>query len=163
MQQITMRPAQPGDVDGIATLINEFAAQGLMLPKTPDAIALALDDFVVGADEHGRVLACGALREYSPSLAEVSSLAVSGHAHGRGLGRRVVAEVERLARMRGIGEVFALTLAPEFFNAVGYSIVDRSLYPEKIRRDCTGCARRFGCVEITVQRSLDAYPMEVAA
>ena len=30
----------------------------------------------------------------------------------------MVAEVECLARMRGIGEVFALTLAPEFFNAV---------------------------------------------
>ena len=158
-----MRPARPEDIDGIATLINEFATQGLMLPKAPDAIAQALDDFVVGADERGRVVACGALREYSPSLAEVSSLAVSGQAHGRGLGRLVVAEVERLARMRGIGEVFALTLAPEFFKAVGYSVVERSLYPEKIRRDCTGCARRFGCAEITVQRSLDAFPMEVAA
>lgn len=158
-----MRSARQEDIEGIATLINEFAMQGLMLPKTPDAIALALDDFVVGSDERGRVVACGALREYSPSLAEVSSLAVSGRAHGRGLGRRVVAEVERLARMRGIGEVFALTLAPEFFKAVGYSVVERWLYPEKIRRDCTGCARRFGCAEITVQRSLDAYPMEAAA
>lgn len=158
-----MRPARPGDIDGIAALINEFAEQGLMLPKTPDAIAAALEDFVVGADEDGRVVACGALREYSPSLAEVSSLAVSGQAHGRGLGRRVVAEVERLARLRGIGEVFALTLAPEFFRAVGYSVVERTLYPEKIRRDCTGCARRFGCVEVTVQRPLDVFPMEVAA
>lgn len=158
-----MRPAQPGDIDGITALINEFSEQGLMLPKTPDAIAAALGDFVVGADEHGRVVACGALREYSTSLAEVSSLAVLAQAHGRGLGRRIVAEVERLARRRGIGEVFALTLAPDFFRALGYSVVGRGLYPEKIRRDCASCSRRFGCAEITVQRSLHAYPMEVAA
>lgn len=163
MQQVTLRPASAGDIDGIAALINHFAAEGLMLPKTPDAVALAVDDFVVAVDPHGRVLACGALREYSPSLAEVSSLAVSAAAHGQGLGRRIVAEVERLARRRGIGEVFALTLAPAFFRAVGYSTVDRALYPEKIRRDCTGCARRFGCAEITVQRLLDAVPLEVAA
>lgn len=163
MHQVTLRPARSADSDGIAALINGFAEQGLMLPKTPDAVAMAIHDFVVATDVHGRVLACGAIREYSPSLAEVSSLAVSEDAHGRGLGRRVVAEVERLARMRGIGEVFALTLAPEFFQAVGYSVVERSLYPEKVRRDCTGCARRFGCIEITVQRQLDARPMEIAA
>ena len=163
MSRVTLRPARAADIDGIASLINAFAEQGLMLPKTPEAIGLAVDDFVVGVTEHGRVVACGALREYSPSLAEVSSLAVSSEAHGRGLGRRVVAEVERLARLRGVGEVFALTLAPEFFQAVGYSVVDRGLYPEKVRRDCMGCARRFGCVEITVQRLLDQVPLEVAA
>ena len=38
--------------------------------------------------------------------------------------------------MRGIYDVFALTLQPEFFAAIGYERVDRARYPEKIRRDC---------------------------
>ena len=46
--------------------------------------------------------------------------------------------VEDLARKRGIYDVFALTLQPEFFAAIGYQRVDRARYPEKIRRDCLG-------------------------
>jgi N-acetylglutamate synthase-like GNAT family acetyltransferase len=127
-----------------------------MLPRTPESVLLALDDFVVAVDAWDRVVACGALKEYSPSLAEVSSLAVASEAHGRGLGRRIVAHLERLARVRGIGELFALTLTPEFFGAVGYEAVDRARYPEKIRRDCVGCARRSACREVCVARALTA-------
>jgi N-acetylglutamate synthase-like GNAT family acetyltransferase len=154
--EITLRPAMARDVDGIVALIAEYAAEQIMLPRTPESVLLALHDFVVATDAHGTVLGCGALKEYSPSLAEVSSLAVSRAAHGKGLGRRIVACLERLARARGIGELFALTLTPEFFGAVGYEVVDRARYPEKIRRDCLGCARRVGCREVCVARSVAA-------
>lgn len=153
---ITLRPARAADVPGVVALIAGYAAEKIMLPRTPESVLLALDDFVVVADARGTVLGCGALREYSPSLAELSSLAVAREAHGRGLGRRIVAHLERLARTRQVGELFALTLTPEFFGAVGYAVVDRARYPEKIRRDCLGCARRAGCREICVAKSMVA-------
>jgi N-acetylglutamate synthase-like GNAT family acetyltransferase len=153
-----VRRARPADVTQIAALIAEYAAEGTMLAKSAEAIELALDDFIVAVDVRDRVLACGAVKEYSPSLAEVASIAVARSAHGRGLGRTVVYAVEHLARQRGIGEVFALTLTPAFFEAVGYAVTDRARYPEKLRRDCVGCARRFVCGEICVWR-----PLEVAA
>ena len=117
-------------------------------------IALAIDDYVVAVDEWGRILACGALKEYSPSVAEVAAIAVATHAQGLGLGRRIVSAVEDLASKRSIPEVFALTLEPEFFEALGYSRMDRARYPEKIRRDCIGCARRFACNETCFAKSL---------
>ena len=160
---IALRPAQPRDVAGIAALVNGFAAERLMLFRTPESIELALDDFVVAVDGRGAVLACGALKEYSPSLAEVASVAVSRDAHGAGLGRRIVEGVERLARLRGVEELFALTLTPGFFEAVGYGVTDRAHYPEKVRRDCLGCARRLACDEVCVQRSLVAEELRVAA
>ena len=138
----TVRRAQTADVGAISALVNGFAAEDVMLPRTPEQVALALDDYVVAADAHGRVLACGALREYSPSVAELVSLAVARDAHGGGLGRLVVAEVERLAFKRGFTSVFAHTLAPRFFEAVGYVTVDRALYPEKVARPQTTCFRR---------------------
>jgi N-acetylglutamate synthase-like GNAT family acetyltransferase len=160
----TMRRARTGDVPQIAALIAEYAGEGTMLAKSAEAIELALDDFIVAVDARGRLLACGALKEYSPSLAEVASVAVARSAHGRGLGRTIVQAVERLARQRGIGEVFALTLTPAFFEAVGYAVTDRARYPEKVRRDCVGCARRFACGEICVWRSLHAeVALEAAA
>jgi len=110
-----------------------------------------------------RVRACGALKEYAPSLAEVASLAVARDAHGGGLGRRMVAELEALARMRGIDELFASTLTAGFFESVGYVVTERARYPEKIRRDCASCPRRFGCNEVCVARMLRADTLEYAA
>ena len=41
-----------------------------------------------------------------------------------------------------------------FFEAIGYEVAERAIYPEKIRRDCLGCARRTACREICVRRSV---------
>lgn len=162
-EAVTLRPARPGDVAEIAALVNAYAAEQVMLPRSTESIALALDDFVVAVDGRGRLLACGALKMYSPSLAEVASLAVVRDAHGRGLGRAVLAEVEALARARGVSELFALTLTPRFFEAAGYAAADRAQYPEKVRRDCSSCARRFGCGEVCVRRVLADVALEEAA
>ncbi|MCY7378798.1 MAG: GNAT family N-acetyltransferase [Gemmatimonadaceae bacterium] len=154
-----VRRARPADAGAISRLNNTFADDGQMLTRSPETIAIAIDDYVVVQDAAGALLACGALKEYSPSVAEVAAIAVSKEAHGRGLGRAIVGAVERLARMRGIHDVFALTLQPEFFSAIGYERVDRARYPEKIRRDCLGCARRFACNEICFARNLLADAM----
>ena len=149
-----VRRARPQDAVAISRLNNSFANEGQMLIRTPEMISLAIDDYVVVRGQRGELLACGALKEYSPSVAEVAAIAVSRDAHGRGLGRMIVRSVEDLARMRGIYDVFALTLQPEFFAAIGYQRVDRARYPEKIRRDCLGCMRRFACNEICFAKNL---------
>jgi len=151
---VFVRRARPQDAVAISRLNNTFANEGQMLLRTPDMIALAIDDYVVEQGPSGEILACGALKEYSPSVAEIAAIAVSRDARGRGLGRAIVHAVEDLARMRGIYDVFALTLQPEFFAAIGYQRVDRARYPEKIRRDCLGCMRRFACNEICFAKNL---------
>lgn len=153
-RRVVVRPATSSEADAIARLNNFFADQHLMLRRTPEMIALNVDDYLVAADERGTILGCGALKEYSPSVAEVAAIAVAREAQGLGLGRRIVDAVEALARKRGIPEVFALTLEPEFFEALGYLRVDRARYPEKIRRDCIGCARRFACNETCFAKPL---------
>lgn len=137
-----VRRATAADVPGIVALVAEWAADGLLLPRTAGEVAAALDGYVVAADARGRVLACAAVREYSPSLAEVVSVAVAARAQGLGLGRRVVRAAEALARVRGHAAVFAHTLQPEFFDALGYELADRGLYPEKRARAHTCCVRR---------------------
>jgi N-acetylglutamate synthase-like GNAT family acetyltransferase len=151
---LSVRRARPQDAAAISRLNNTFADQGQMLRRTPEMISLAIDDYVVVQNGSGALLACGALKEYAPSVAEVAAIAVSAEAHGKGLGRAIVRAVEALARKRGIYDVFALTLQPDFFAAIGYLRVDRARYPEKIRRDCLGCVRRFACNEICFAKSL---------
>ena len=147
-ERLLIRTARESEATEIARLNNIFAAEHLMLRRTPEQVSLAIDDFVVAVDERGHIRACGALKEYSPSVAEVAAIAVAPEAQGNGLGRQIVGAVEALALKRGIQHVFALTLQPAFFEAIGYQRVDRARYPEKIRRDCLSCARRFACNEI---------------
>ena len=104
-----------------------------MLPRTAGQIALNIESFVV-AMSGARVVACAALEEYSPSLAEVSSVAVARGEHGNGLGTQVVLGVERLARTRDIEEIFALSLTDNFFLALGYAPTAIARYPEKLSR-----------------------------
>jgi amino-acid N-acetyltransferase len=162
-QRLQIRPARATEADSIARLNNHFADQHIMLRRTPEMIALAIDDYLVAVDERGRIMACGCLKTYSPSVAEVAAIAVSPDAQGLGLGRRIVTAVENLARKRGIPEVFALTLEPQFFEALGYVRVDRARYPEKIRRDCIGCARRFACNETCFAKPLREEREELEA
>lgn len=150
---VIVRAARIADAERIAALVNIYAAEGIMLPRTPQMVELATSDYVVATDAHGRLLACGALREYSPSIAEVSSIAVAREAHGLGLGTRIVGAVEELARKRDLGEVFALTMSPRFFETMGYEIVDVARYPEKQR----------GCADICVRKSLAAGARALSA
>lgn len=156
---VRLRPAAATDVDAIANLNNLYATQALMLQRTPAEIALVIDDYMVAVDGHDTVLGCGALKEYSPSVAEVAGIAVAPALRGNGVGKRVVEAVERLAMKRGIYDVFALTLQPEFFSAIGYARVDRARYPEKIRRDCLACSRRFACNETCFAKNLRAQAL----
>jgi N-acetylglutamate synthase-like GNAT family acetyltransferase len=160
LARAVIRRATFADADTISRLIERFAAEALMLRRSTEAIGLGIDDYVVAVSRTGEILGCGALKEYSPSVAEVAAVAVDPAAQGQGVGSAIVHAVERLAVKRGIHEVFALTLKPAFFSSIGYQRVDRARFPEKIRRDCLGCARRFACNEICFARSL---PRRLAA
>ncbi len=130
----TVRRAARGDAVSLLGLVSPYAAQGLMLPRTLEQIAVRIDNYVVAVDAGGEIVACAALEEYSPSLAEVSSVAVSPAHHGRGLGSQVVLGVERLARARDIEELFALSLTDKFFLSLSYKPTTISRYPEKLAR-----------------------------
>ena len=49
---------------------------------------------------------------------------------------------------------YKLPFKKDGYAAIGYQRVDRARYPEKIRRDCLGCARRFACNEICFAKNL---------
>ena len=129
-----VRRAVRAEAGSILELVSQYAAQGLMLPRTLEQIASRIDNYVVVTDTDGKVVACAALEEYSPSLAEVSSVAVAPSHHGQGLGSQVVLGVERLARARDIEELFALSLTDNFFLSLSYAPTTISAYPEKLAR-----------------------------
>src|SRR5579862_4172056 len=74
-----------------------------------------------------QAVAAGAL-QYFASAALLRSVVVTPELRGRGLGRKVVVELERLARTAGINELVLLTeRASEFFARQGYRAIAREM------------------------------------
>ena len=95
-------------------------------------------------------MACGALKIYSATLAELAGLAVRDDWQGRGLGKQMVEALIAEARAHGLTEVLALTRKPDFFHRLGFELSDRHHFPIKVWADCARCPRQSCCDEIAV-------------
>ncbi len=105
---LTVRKAAMRDIRPILRLINDYAALGVMLPRTEFEMSEAIRDFTV-VTAGGELLGCGALHFYSPTLAEIRSLAVREHAKTHGVGRKLVEAVLAVAEQYELDAVFAFT------------------------------------------------------
>jgi amino-acid N-acetyltransferase len=126
--------ANETDIPMLVSLNNRFSASGLTLARTPEFAANHLPDYRVLRDASGGVVGCVALDEYSPSVAEVISLAIEEDAQGLGHGRALIAAAVDLARTRGYTELFAVSYSDELFLTSGFERVPLTTYPEKISR-----------------------------
>lgn len=151
----TFRKAVMRDIPSLLSVINGYAAQGIMLPRTEFELAEGIRDFTVAIDSNGELVGCTALHFYTPTAAEVRSLAVHPSQKGRGLGRQLVELVEREAEEIGIASLFAFTYVPGFFAQLGYAQVDRGLLPQKAWKDCLRCPKFQNCDEIAVFKKLN--------
>lgn len=90
-------------------------------------------DDLVGAVADGDLVGVGGLERYE-TVGLLRSLAVEESARGQGLGTRVCDELETRAREAGVETLYLLTTtAAEFFDARGYTEVDRSEAPPAIQ------------------------------
>lgn len=150
---IELRAATEGDIDGILRLVNGYAAENLMLPRTPEQIKRALPGFLV-AVSGGRIVGCGSNVPLTPKLTELRSLAVAPETRGTGLGKRLTQALVVAARDAGYDKICALTLNEGFFNACGFETVDRWAITPKIWQECIYCSKFDKCDEIAVLMNL---------
>ena len=122
------------DISGIVALNNRYVAQGLTLERTPEFVYAHLADYRVIRDGDGGIVGCAALDEYSPSVVEIISLAVSQDEQGVGHGKALIRAVEQLARKRSYAEVFSVSFSDELFLTAGFEHTELASYPEKIAR-----------------------------
>lgn len=148
-----VRSANVADAKTISTLINYYAEHDKMLFRSLAEIYENLQTFSV-AEESGVVRGCGALEVIWSDLAEIKSLAVDPGHRNRGIGTMLVAAVIEQARQLGLPRVFALTLEPEFFQKLGFTVVAKEALPMKVWSDCARCPKQQECDEVALVRSL---------
>jgi amino-acid N-acetyltransferase len=145
--RLTVRKAVMHDIPPILDLINSYAARGVMLPRTEFEMSEAIRDFTVILSGE-KLLGCGALHFYSPTLAEIRSLAVSEQAKTLGVGRKLVGALVMEAQEYELDAAFAFTYVTEFFRKVGFHVVERGRTvcgaPSSWRAMRSPCCASFG-------------------
>jgi len=149
----TVRKAGMRDIPHVLSLINSYAANGIMLPRTEFELSENIRDFLVAYDEN-ILTGCGALHFYTPTTAEVRSLAVRPALKQRGVGRALVEALEAEAREHDLEAIFAFTYVPEFFAKMGFAETERGELPLKAWRDCLRCPKFQNCDETAVMKRL---------
>jgi amino-acid N-acetyltransferase len=149
-----VRKARADDVPAIHALVNHYARKEQMLPLSLSDVYDRLRDFFVH-EEDGEILGCCALHVVWEDLAEVRSLAVREDAHGRGIGRALLAAGVRDAPALGVRRVFTLTFVPEFFRKLGMADTPKESLPHKVWADCVRCPHFPNCDEVALIAAVD--------
>ncbi|MCK8601404.1 N-acetyltransferase [Desulfoferrobacter suflitae] len=146
-----IRKAKISDVPVMQKLLAQFAKDGKLLARSLSELYTNLRDAVVAVeDESGRLTGCCSLHIVWEDLAEIRSLAVDPAFQGRGIGRRLVMECVAEAKKLGIGRIFVLTYEKDFFSHLGFQVVDKNIFPQKIWADCLHCPKFPDCDEIAM-------------
>jgi amino-acid N-acetyltransferase len=149
-----IRKANLKDIPATVALINAYARDGVMLPRTEFEMAENIRDFVIACDDDGNLAGCGALHFYTPYSGEVRSLAVDPGSKVKGIGRALVETLEAEARENDLHSMFAFTYVDGFFRKLGFEEVDRGELPLKAWKDCLRCPKFQACDEIAMLKRL---------
>ena len=165
---ILIRPAEAGDAPHIVEMVNRFAEQNIMLPRTLESVLHSFGDWLVAVEEEPTfttppILGCGALVALNDTLAEVRSLAIHESQQGKGLGGHIVLQLVQMARLRGFAQVCALTLRENFFVRLGFELVDRWSISPKVWQACIYCRKFHRCDEVAVLMNLVERPADETA
>jgi len=128
MGSITIRPEDPRQ-DDVRDLITELNTT--LLALTPPEFVFHMtaeemarpDTTVLVARDSGNAVACGALRRHEDGIGEVKRMYTRASHQGQGIGGRILAEVETLARREGLTR---LVLETGDRHAAAWRVYERS-------------------------------------
>jgi amino-acid N-acetyltransferase len=151
---VLVKKAKIRDVKEIHSLILPFASEGRLLPRSLSELYARVRDFFVAEDD-GRVIGCAALKIIWDDLSEIASLAVKSEYQRKGIGRQLVEACLEEAKSLGLPRTFVLTYETAFFERLGFKVVDKSIFPQKIWVDCLKCPKFPNCDEVAMVREME--------
>lgn len=157
-QTFTVRQARLADVPDMVPILDHYARQAEILPRTEAEIYQSIRDWIV-AETDGRVIAMGSLTVLWQDLAEIRSLVIEPAYQGQGVGRQIVTRLLAEARTLALPRVFALTRKPGFFLKLGFELTRMEDLPRKVQKDCVFCPKFAACDEVAVIMPLVDLPV----
>jgi amino-acid N-acetyltransferase len=148
-----IRKAKISDVKQIRELINSFAKEDLMLPRSLNELYDNIRDFWVFQQDK-KIIGVAALHVCWQDLTEIKSLAVEKKWQRKNIGRQLVNACIEEAKKLEAKKVFALTYKPDFFRKFGFRKVKHTDLPHKIWAECINCPKFPNCQEIALLKTL---------
>jgi argininosuccinate lyase/amino-acid N-acetyltransferase len=131
---MSVRRARMSDVDSIHQLANFGAEKGDILPRTRDNIIHDIQNFVV-AELDGAVVGTASLYIYQTGLAEIRSVVVQDNAKNKGQGEALIQYLLEFAHQMELEQIIVLTYIPDYFEQLGFNLIDKSSLAENIIED----------------------------
>ena len=148
-----IRKADVEDIKYIQELINFYAKNDQMLPRSLNELYENIRDFFV-YEKDGKILGCAALHVAWEDLAEIKSLAVLESKQKQKMGTMLIRAVFEDAKKLKVKRIFALTYVPSFFKKFGFRKVAHSKLPHKIWSECIRCIKFPDCQEIAMVKDV---------
>jgi amino-acid N-acetyltransferase len=150
-----IRQAQASDVRSVEEIIKPLEAEGILVPRSRDQLEKDMQDcFLVTRD--GTTLACGMLKRYGDTHAEICCLAVNPAYRREGRGETLLAYLERRALLMGITQLFVLsTRTMQWFEERGFIASDPELLPPTRSYNATRGSKVY-LKQLSTQRDVDA-------
>lgn len=134
------------------SVMDQRNGEGLELRRTQDfeavrrlALESGLEDgsfasivAAFGLYSENDLVGCAALKQTERSFS-VEWFAVSEPLRRRGLGKKLIAEIEREARLRGADRLWALARAPAFFQKLGFRLAGENEMGGPTLDNCMKC------------------------
>ena len=128
LDRLQIRHGIPSAVRGIKSLLDGFAAKGL-LPYESEGILYGACQSFWTVFEGEQLVGCSSLRILSDEVGELRSLAVARDMQGVGIGRDLLHYALQEADAYGLKHVCAFTVCPEFFSRNGFRTYPASEFP----------------------------------
>jgi len=137
----------------IQQLVNRYAAEGLLIPLSLHEVYERIREFFVYKIEE-QIVGVASLHVVWEDLAELRSIAVHPNYQHQGIGKALALRCIDEGRELCIKKVFLLTYKKDFFQKVGFQLVDKSELPHKVWSDCIKCIKFPDCDEIAMSLTL---------
>jgi amino-acid N-acetyltransferase len=147
---LIIRKAILPDVEEMFKLVNYYANQGLMLPRSRSTLYENIRDFVI-IEKNNEIVGMGALHVLWSDLAELRTLAVKDSMLKQGIGKQIVEYILEEAKELKLKKVFTLTYQPGFFEKSNFNIIEKETMPHKVWTDCINCPKFPNCNEICLE------------
>lgn len=125
---LVLRRARAADVPLIVDLVAPMVEARILVPKERVDYFESIHEFWLVFDVHedgSETLAgCAACHLIWSDVAEARTVATSADYRGRGIGRILVQQVLADARELGAERVFCLTFETEFFQSLGFEVIE---------------------------------------
>ncbi|MBA2847902.1 N-acetyltransferase [Thermosulfuriphilus ammonigenes] len=150
-----IRKAKISDIRDIHRLITHFSRHGSVLQRPLSELYEYVRDFFVFIPEGETIIAgtC-ALHVTWEDLAEIRSLTVAEEYQGLGVGEDLIEHCLAEARELGLRRVFVLTNVPDYFQRLGFFLIDKGTLPHKVWADCVKCLKFPDCDEVAMIKEI---------